>query len=188
MYFILSSFDTSSRGCHEWGYSHTNNVYTCPSCYIYLSITPHLDKWENVSPLSTAYLSVSEVSPVNLDVYTNTEMTHCQGMFIDLTNIGLWWRHLCWCSDGIIKVHNWFIFASTMAKTNGQTKKVLKTLCRQIGPSVTSWRLRNMMTSSNGNIFRVTGHLCGEFTGDRWIPRTKASDTELWCFLWSASE
>ena len=23
------------------------------------------------------------------------------------------------------------------------------------------------MTSSNGNIFRVTGHLCGEFTGDR---------------------
>ena len=24
--------------------------------------------------------------------------------------------------------------------------------------------------------FRVTGHLCGEFTGDRWIPHTKASD------------
>ena len=33
-----------------------------------------------------------------------------------------------------------------------------------------------MMTSSNGNIFRVTGHLCGEFTGPRWIPHTKASD------------
>ena len=44
-----------------------------------------------------------------------------------------------------------------------------------------------MMTSSNGNIFRVTGHLCGEFTGPWWIPRTKASDEELWCFLWSAS-
>ena len=27
-----------------------------------------------------------------------------------------------------------------------------------------------MMTSSNGNIFRVTGPLCGEFTGHRWIP------------------
>ena len=27
-----------------------------------------------------------------------------------------------------------------------------------------------MMTSSNGNIFRVTGHLCGKFTGPRWIP------------------
>ena len=46
----------------------------------------------------------------------------------------------------------------------------------------------HMMTSSNGNIFRVTGHLCGEFTGLRWIPRTKASDAELWYFLWSASE
>ena len=40
-----------------------------------------------------------------------------------------------------------------------------------------------MMTSSNGNILRVTGHLCGEFTGPRWIPRTKASDAALWCFL-----
>ena len=45
-----------------------------------------------------------------------------------------------------------------------------------------------MMTSSNGNIFRVTGHLCGEFTGPRWIPHTKTSDTELWCLLWSAPE
>ena len=26
------------------------------------------------------------------------------------------------------------------------------------------------MTSSNGNIFHVTGHLYGEFTGPRWIP------------------
>ena len=45
-----------------------------------------------------------------------------------------------------------------------------------------------MMTSSNGNIFRVTGPLCGEFTGDRGIPRTNANAAELWCFLWSASE
>ena len=45
-----------------------------------------------------------------------------------------------------------------------------------------------MMTSSNGNIFRVTGTLCGEFNGDRWMPRTKARDAELWCFLWSAPE
>ena len=44
------------------------------------------------------------------------------------------------------------------------------------------------MTSSNGNIFSATGNLCGEFTGQRWIPCTKASDAELWCFLWYASE
>ena len=42
-----------------------------------------------------------------------------------------------------------------------------------------------IMTPSNGNIFRVIGPLCEEFTGDRWIPRTKASGAELWCFLWS---
>ena len=36
--------------------------------------------------------------------------------------------------------------------------------------------------------FRVTGPLCGEFPGHRWIPHTKASDAELWCFLWSAPE
>ena len=40
-----------------------------------------------------------------------------------------------------------------------------------------------MMTSSNGNIFCVTGHLCGEFTGPLWIPHTKASDAELWCIF-----
>ena len=34
----------------------------------------------------------------------------------------------------------------------------------------------SMMTSSNGNIFRIADHLCGEFTGPRWIPHTKASD------------
>ena len=40
-----------------------------------------------------------------------------------------------------------------------------------------------MTTSSNGNIFRVTCPLCGEFIGHRWIPRTKASDAELRCSL-----
>ena len=43
-----------------------------------------------------------------------------------------------------------------------------------------------MIESPNGSIFRVTGLLYGEFTGHRWIPLTKASDAELWLFLWSA--
>ena len=37
-------------------------------------------------------------------------------------------------------------------------------------------------------IFRVTGHLCGEFTGHWWIPRTKTSGVELWYFLLFAPE
>ena len=39
---------------------------------------------------------------------------------------------------------------------------------------------KDMMTSSNGNIFCVTGHLWRESTGHRWIPLTKANDTKLW--------
>ena len=60
-----------------------------------------------------------------------------------------------------------------------------------VATSGSHWRFATfvtMMTSLNGNIFRVPGHLCREFIGHRWIPRTKASDAELWCFLWSAPE
>ena len=41
------------------------------------------------------------------------------------------------------------------------------------------------MTSSNGNIFRVTGHLCGEFTGSGEFPAqrpvTRSFDTFFIC-------
>ena len=40
------------------------------------------------------------------------------------------------------------------------------------------------MTSSYASNSRVTGPLCGEFTGHRWIPLTKVSDAELWCFFY----
>ena len=49
-------------------------------------------------------------------------------------------------------------------------------------------RLFQMMTSSNENIFRVTGPLWGESTGHQWISFSKASDAELWYFLWSPAE
>ena len=45
-----------------------------------------------------------------------------------------------------------------------------------------------LMTSSNQDIFRITGSLWGESTGHQWIPLTQASDSELWCFLLSAPE
>ena len=37
--------------------------------------------------------------------------------------------------------------------------------------------------ASIGNIFHVTGALCREFSGHRWIPLIKASDMELWCIF-----
>ena len=45
-----------------------------------------------------------------------------------------------------------------------------------------------MMASLNGNFIHVTGPLCGESTGRRWIPHTKASDAELWWFFLSTPE
>ena len=45
-----------------------------------------------------------------------------------------------------------------------------------------------IMMSSNGHIFHIIGPLWGESTGHQWIPLTKASDVELWCFLWSVPE
>ena len=36
----------------------------------------------------------------------------------------------------------------------------------------------SMMTSWNGSISRVTGPLCGDFTGHRWIPRRNASGAD----------
>ena len=50
------------------------------------------------------------------------------------------------------------------------------------------WLCQLMMTSLNGNTFRVTGLLWEEFTGYRWILLTKTSDAELWCFLISTTE
>ena len=60
------------------------------------------------------------------------------------------------------------------------TKHAREILPKPTGPDPSCNASRYyMMTSSIENIFRVTGHLCGEFTGPRWIPHTKASDAEL---------
>ena len=69
---------------------------------------------------------------------------------------------------------------------NSNNKRLMNTLFNTVYQYLLTHSF--MMTSSNGNIFRVTGRLCGEFTGPRWIPHTKASDAELWCFLWSVSK
>ena len=67
-----------------------------------------------------------------------------------------------------------------LSKSLSQQRKLqsftLLTLCEgNRTPAQRTSYAGSMMMSSNGNIFRVTGHLCGEFTGLRWIPRTKAS-------------
>ena len=52
-------------------------------------------------------------------------------------------------------------------KNSGKMSHNLNIKARYRGSFVSSL---SMITSSNGNIFHVTGPLCKEFTGHRWIP------------------
>ena len=83
-----------------------------------------------------------------------------------------WGRSVCYNNDNCLIKFPWTITDRPLSRWNVATMRLS----------------HNMMTSSNGNIFRVTGPLCGEFTVNRWIPLTKASVAELWCFLSYAPE
>ena len=92
----------------------------------------------------------------------------CYVSCLHLVSVAVWWDRL-WC---VI----WsFVLCIDMSCRESLCGRHLDT-CRFI-----------MMTSSNGNIFRVTG-LWGESTGDWWIALTKDSRAGLWCFPWSVPE
>ena len=59
-------------------------------------------------------------------------------------------------------------------------------VCMTVSIKAASFGLATRWWRHQMDIFRVTGPLCGEFIGDRWIPLTKASDAGLWYFLGSA--
>ena len=120
----------------------------------------------------------------------------------DTENVSIWWRHhgilqVCDVTSSVLShgskafilklsVH-WLKSLKLCPFTS--LKHAIGNLSRALRRSTpTNLSKCIMMTPSNGNIFRVIGHLCGEFTGPRWSPRTKASEAELWCFHWSASE
>ena len=87
-------------------------------------------------------------------------------VIIAITNVG------CWYASPItaLKCPVWASWVRRLSLINNASLLVL-------------WKWSNMMTSSNGNIFRSTGPLCEEFTGHRWIPLTKASDAEFDVFF-----
>ena len=87
-------------------------------------------------------------------------------------NVSLWWIiTYVWPVIGCL-----YIFLPTP-----------KRKCRRVdGICVTGCNEQHMMTPLNWNIFRVTGPLWAESIGHRWVPPTKASDAELWWFLWSS--
>ena len=86
------------------------------------------------------------------------------------------WYHPTWCQRGVLDRPGgglqWAADWCHLAVVQTTTAMCLCTVDEGIA--------HLMMTSSNGNIFPVTGYLRG--------PLKKASDAELWCFLWSAPE
>ena len=74
-----------------------------------------------------------------------------------------------------MKQHNWSSCAETAELRRCQG-------CWQ------PWVSTVMLTWSHVNISPATGPLWRESIGHRWISLTKASDAELWCFLWFVSE
>ena len=93
---------------------------------------------------------------------------------------------MCWCIMFEISRFPWPIPQRERSVPTASTLAGLSpcNACKHVLP----YTMSPMVTSSNGNIFLRYWPLWGEFTGDRWIPLTKASDAELWCLLWSAPE
>ena len=82
------------------------------------------------------------------------------------------WRHLCLGLNVFNICH--FCLAVIMSTDTVRWISALLSFINTLPMMNSSDRFTErvylMMTSSNGNIFRVTGFLCGEFTGPREFP------------------
>ena len=125
----------------------------------------------------------------NVAMFQHVQIMHFLDLKINLYILAGYWYMDQMCYHGIIIGLRSRYHIELLDNTFGKN-----THPPMINPIITSSKcyvmihILHMMTSSNGNIFRVTGHFCGKFTGLRWISRTKASDAELWCFHWSTPE
>ena len=87
----------------------------------------------------------------------------------------IWCRKSVWCESwrNISACQMWYIIPGDLSLNDAQHNPNILPLKIPLsftfitqGPDYS----RHMITSSNGSIFHVAGHLCGEFTGPRWIP------------------
>ena len=86
-----------------------------------------------------------------------------------------WLWHLVW-QLYFLPISHSFVSFETFVPLNMSINQLIHNSANSDG-----WLyiIQNMIMSSNGNIFRITGPLSGEFTGHRWIPLTKVSDAVL---------
>ena len=96
-----------------------------------------------------------------------TLMIDLHWILIDLTPLGLWINCLLvWVST----------FKTLIIQYIANEHQVL-------GLPGTAWWCHQMETFS-----ALLAIYAGKITGHRWIPRTKTSDAELWCFIWYTPE
>ena len=111
-----------------------------------------------------------------------------------------WWRHnmkSVWCYKHCVSsckrplMRNFDFFVISLNRIS--EKKIFES-CRWLGNSRCSWDCNKSIGSwwrhqmGAFSALLAMGGGGGEFAGHRWIPRTKASDAELWYFLCSAPE
>ena len=101
-------------------------------------------------------------------------------------NVARYPNHVC-CEDDVPLTH-WPFRTQVLTHCSLMMANSIIELCHQWFQQWLCACFDTAMMSSNGTIFYITSPLCREFTSHRWIPLTKASDAELWSFLWSALE
>ena len=99
----------------------------------------------------------------------------------NVENISMSWRHHNVYSETITKIKRWTNKRNTTAGPYyWYVVYMICVIVRMLTASRQDLRASfihqwvGMMTSSNGNIFRVTGHLCEEFTGSRGFPAQRS--------------
>ena len=97
-----------------------------------------------------------------------------------------------WLIDWLIYwVNDWLTFSLTDWLTHSLTNSLTHSLTHSLVHSTTHFIA--FVLNFHDDVIKRTHFprywpFVVEFTGDRWIPLTKASDAELWCFLWSTPE
>ena len=120
--------------------------------------TPHI-LWGVITCPCTWYLLLAQHYSYRCCILSNVNI-NLDLYFLSGNTLGKVWIQISWFRD----------FTCSCGKTSLWWIEALACLYLPCAMSIKS--LVSMMTSSNGNIFRVTGPSCGEFTGHRWIPLT----------------
>ena len=126
--------------------------------------------------LNWPYPDMCEIKPIEQTCLSKCNFWHVQASVSAI----LLWCSLVYMTQLLLPATDnylWYQFEIKFNKRHVDLWELLHKVMKQL-----------MMTSSAGNIFRVTEVLCEEFTGHRWTVRLKASNAELWYFLWSVAE